>query len=130
MVKGANGAVIGGDAESNLTVYALDFGDTASLVCQPVNFRIPLDSATPQLFTALNQRPTSVIFTEVPTKSPTTLRKFVLTVTAPQITTIHSVASTTVGPYDDISLKPSALTLTYTQNSAGATPVTSTVNCR
>ena len=96
--------------------------------CDAVSFRKRTDRSTPQLFhaEATNETITSAVFDQVSPGTPNAPSATVLTVdlTNAVISSIHHVDATTTGAYEDVTLIPQKMTVTWT---AGG--IASSVEC-
>jgi type VI secretion system secreted protein Hcp len=121
------GGVTQGSHAGDISVLALDFGlatpidpstgqPTGRAACNGIDFRKPTDRATPLLFSAAaaGQNITSATFDEYQggAQGIQTLA-LEIKVTNAIITSVHHVDGTTTGAYDDVTLKPGQVTMTW-----------------
>ncbi|MFL5823304.1 MAG: type VI secretion system tube protein TssD [Solirubrobacteraceae bacterium] len=114
--------------EGTIAVLGLDTGVTVALgagsggagsgrpVCDGVNFRKPTDRATPLIFAAAAVGETIIgaTFNEYhTTPSGQDQLAFQIKLTNSHIASVHHVAATTTGAYDDIKLVPEAVKYTW-----------------
>jgi type VI secretion system secreted protein Hcp len=120
-------AVLGLDVELTVPTSQSTGLPSGKAVCKGLNFRKPTDRATPLLFAAAatGETITSAIFNEYQT-SPAGKQMLTLQIrlTNAFISSLHHVNATTTGAYDDATLVPSAVTLTWKP-----TNTTSQYNC-
>jgi type VI protein secretion system component Hcp len=104
--------------EGDIQVLALDLPSTGNgqSPCSSIEFRKPTDASTPSLF--LSQRENETIsratFMEARTTSgrpPYVVLK--ITATNATLTSVHHVDSTTTGPYEDVTLAPTKMSIEY-----------------
>jgi type VI secretion system secreted protein Hcp len=125
------GSFIGGATqkgrEGQIQVIALDFGlksprdpasglPTGKTICEGVNFRKPTDQSTPLLLNALstNENITSAVFNEFrPSTQGSEQQFFTVELTNSSLAVLHAVTATTTGAYDDVTLIPQQVKVTW-----------------
>jgi type VI secretion system secreted protein Hcp len=131
MIGAHTGAFTGGVVqrthEGAIAVLALDGGLTVPTdqatgqpagraTCNGVEFRKPTDRATPLLFDAAanNENITSATFNEYAANSQgAAVLTLQLRLTNAHLTSVHHVNGTTSGAYDDVTLVPSTVRVTW-----------------
>jgi type VI secretion system secreted protein Hcp len=122
-----NGGTTQKGREGQIQVIALDFGlksphdpvsglPTGKTVCEAVNFRKPTDQSTPLLLNAIstNENITSAVFNEFRTTTQGSEQQFfTVELTNSSLAAVHAVTATTTGAYDDVTLIPQRVKVTW-----------------
>jgi type VI secretion system secreted protein Hcp len=89
---------------------------TGKTLCTGINFRKPTDRSTPQLFNAAAtlETITTATFDEYQVTSTGALQVALqIKLTNAHVTSIHHVTATTTGAFDDVTLVPSTVRVTW-----------------
>jgi type VI secretion system secreted protein Hcp len=113
--------------EGQIQVLALDFGlksprdpasglPTGRTICDAVNFRKPIDQSTPLLLNAIstNENITTAVFNEFRTTPQGAEQQFfTVELTNASIASVHAVTATTTGAYEDVTMIPQTVKVTW-----------------
>lgn len=137
----ATGLIQGGVTEQghvgDMRVLALDLGASrpfdphsgfadGHFMCRGVNFRKPVDRASPLLFRAAasSENLRTVVFTESVRTTAGPASPYTVELRNATIASFHEVNAATTGAYDDIELRAAEITLTW-----GPGGISATVGC-